>query len=369
MKVPATKYYFPPKSVDFILEKTKEIFETGSFLVMGKYCEQFEKDFANYVGSKYAVTTNSGTGALEVILRALEVEGQEVILPTNTFAATAFAVIRAGGKPVFADCLDDLNIDPKDVEAKISAKTTAVITVHIGGLISSSTPQLSKLCGTKGLHLLEDAAHAHGSMLNGQKAGNFGIAGAFSFFSTKVMTTGEGGMVVTSDPELYEKAMTLRDQAKRDGRNYHDTVGYNWRMPEFQALLGITQLASLEDFIEERTKIASQYDSELGGIPSIKQLTIPKEARPNFYKYITFLPRRVNRDSLYSKLKTEFGISMGGTVYETPLHRQPVFEKYASDSNPRSEDLCARHICPPIFVGMKPEEVEYVAKSVARCIQ
>jgi dTDP-4-amino-4,6-dideoxygalactose transaminase len=367
MKIPATRYYFPPKSIDFILEKTREIFETGSYLAMGKYCEQFEKDFALYNGSKYAVTTNSGTGSLEVILRALDVEGREVIVPTNTFAATAFAVVRAGGIPVFADCLADLNVDPADVSAKITEKTKAVVSVHIGGLVSPTISQLVELCKAKDVHLVEDAAHAHGSKFGGRHAGTFGIAGAFSFFSTKVMTTGEGGMIVTDNLELYEKAMTLRDQAKVRGRNYHETLGYNWRMPEFQALMGLAQLTYLEDFVHERTKLAELYTSELSGIPSIELLKIPNEARPNFYKYVAFLPKRVNRDALQSRLKTEFEISMGGTVYEIPLHKQPAFKQYASQ-NPRSEDLCARHICPPIYVGMKPEQVEYVSKSIARCI-
>jgi dTDP-4-amino-4,6-dideoxygalactose transaminase len=145
-------------------------------------------------------------------------------------------------------------------------------------------------------------------------------------------------------------------------------MGYNWRMPEFQALLGITQLRSLEDFIQERTKIAKLYDSELGGISTLERLMISAGARPNFYKYVVFLPSKVNRESMHFRLKTEFGISMGGTVYDTPLHKQPVFEKYTS-SNLRSEDLCARHICPPIYVGMQAEEVEHVAKSIARCIK
>jgi dTDP-4-amino-4,6-dideoxygalactose transaminase len=367
MKIPATKYYFPPKSIDFIIEKTREILETGSFLAMGKYGEQFEKEFAMYNGNKYAVTTNSGTGALEIILRALDVEGREVIVPTNTFAATAFAVVRAGGIPVFADCLADLNVDPADVAAKITDKTKAVISVHIGGLVSLTISKLVELCKDKGIHLVEDAAHAHGSKFGGRHAGTFGVAGAFSFFSTKVMTTGEGGMIVTDDLELCEKAMTLRDQAKVRGRNYHETLGYNWRMPEFQALMGLAQLTSLEDFIQERTKLAELYASELGGIPSIELPSISEEARPNFYKYVAFLPKRVNRDTLQARLKNEFEISMGGTVYEIPLHKQPVFKEYASP-NPRSEDLCARHICPPIYVGMKPEQVEYVSKSIARCI-
>jgi len=372
MKIPATKPYFGQEDVAYILEKFKNILEGKSFLTQYKYCEEFERRFAGYTGSKFAVTTNSGTAALEIIFRALGCKGFDVIVPTNTFAATAFAVINAGGRPIFADCTDDLTVDPEDVKKKISDKTKAIVTVHIGGIVSPRTKELVELSEENDIYLVEDAAHAHGSMLDNKKAGTFGIAGAFSFFSTKVMTTGEGGMIVTDDEELYRKSMILRDQAKTkkgNYQNYHEELGYNWRMTEVQALMGLTQLNNLEGFIKRRNEIARIYDEELGDCPNLSILETPTNVRRNYYKYIAFL-ENYNRDKLYEELKTK-GVSMGGYVYEIPLHLQPAFKEFSEGrgSLSVSEDLCSRHICPPIYYTMTDEEAIYVAESIRECLR
>ena len=366
MKVAATKYFFPPESIERVLKQFRYVLESGAYLTMGKHCEEFERKFAEYVGVKYALSMNNGTSALEAIFRAIGVEGAEVVVPTNTFAATAFAVIYAGGRPVFADIGPDLTVDPNDVRKRITDKTKAVVTVHIGGLVSPNTLELMEICEEKGIYLVEDAAHAHGGMLNGKKAGCFGVAAAFSFFTTKVMTTGEGGMITTNNEEIYEKAKLMRDQAKIEGRNFHRELGNNWRMTEFQAIMGLEQLRLLEKMIEMRTKVARAYDDELSGIPKLSLMEIPPRVRPNYYKYIAFL-EGYDRDKLYAEMK-ELGVSMGGLVYEIPLHKQPVFQRYASESLPVSEDLCSRHICPPIYPQLTEEEVSYVASCLRRCL-
>src|SRR5262249_40384897 len=156
-------------------------------------------EFAAYTGSPHVVSVASGTAALEIALRSLEVSGGEVIVPTNTFGATVVAVLRAGAVPVFADTADDMSIRVADVAAKFSARTRAVVTVHIGGLISPDTPVLAQLCADRGIPMVEDAAHAAGASYCGRQAGSFGIAAAFSLFSTKVMTSGEGGLLVTAN--------------------------------------------------------------------------------------------------------------------------------------------------------------------------
>ena len=317
LKIPATKIYFSAEDKAYILQKFEEILDGKSFLAQYKYCEEFETLFSEYMGSEYGATTNSGTSALEIIFRSLGCKGHDVIVPTNTFAATAFAVIHAGGRPIFADCSTDLTIDPEDVRSKITENTKAIVTVHIGGLISPHTEELRELCEEKDVYLVEDAAHAHGSMLNNQKAGTFGIAGAFSFFSTKVMTTGEGGMIVTADENLCNKAKILRDQAKiKKGnyQNYHEELGYNWRMTEVQALMGITQLKNLERFIARRNELAKIYDEELSDLQNLTILERPTNVRHNYYKYIAFLSG-VDRNKLHEDLKTK-GISMGGYVYK-----------------------------------------------------
>jgi len=335
---------------------------------MYQHGENFEKNFAGYVGTKYAASCNSGTSALEIILRAIDVKDCEVIVPTMTFAATAYTVVSAGGRPVFADCTPDMTVDPEDVRKRLTSKTKAVITVHIGGLVSPHTYGLLDLCKEKGLLLIEDAAHAHGSMLDGKKAGSFGIAAGFSFFSTKVMTTGEGGMITTSDPDIYNKALLLRNHAKVNNTNYHREFGYNWRMAEVEALMGLAQLSELESFIRRRNEIAKVYDEEFSKVPRVVPLKVPARVRHNFYKYIAFLPPEVDRDLFHKKMKAEYQVTMGGYVYEVPCHLQPVFKDYATGSLPISEDLAKRHICPPIYYTMTDEEARYVVDSIGRCL-
>jgi len=369
MKIPSFRYYFPQESIDFVSEKFREILETGAFLSTGKHCAELEDKFASYVGLQHAVTVNSGTAALEAIFRAIDVRGFDVIVPTNTFAATAFAVVHAGGRPIFADCTDDLTVDPEDVKKKLTDKTKVVVTVHVGGMVSPHTYDLVDLCEEKGIYLVEDAAHAHGSALDGKKAGTFGVAGAFSFFSTKVMTTGEGGMVVTNDEAISDKVRLLADQAKVDGRNYHEELGLNWRMAEVQALMGLAQLEHLDSFIDKRTEIAKIYDEEFENVASLSPLKVPSNVRHSYYKYIVFLDKTLNREEIQKTLKTEYNVSLGGYVYDLPCHLQPVFKDFVQSSLPVSEDLCNRHICPPIYVQMTEEEALYVVNSIKRCLQ
>jgi dTDP-4-amino-4,6-dideoxygalactose transaminase len=363
LRVVAQKYTFTPEDIELISSELRMLLEAGEFLTLGRHGERLEQEFARYHGLPWAVATNSGTGALEIILRTLCVVGKEVIVPSNTFAATAFAVIRAGGRPVFADILPDLTLDPSDAAARITANTAAVITVHIGGLISSATLQLAALCRSRNIPLIEDAAHAHGSNLDGRAAGSFGLAAAFSFFSTKVMTTGEGGMIVTGDESLYRQAQVLRDQAKVRGGNYHETVGYNWRMPEIQAIMGLTQLRRLDEFIARRQLIAAIYDSALAGVPGLQLMPVPALTRHNYYKYVVFL-RGIAPDEISARLKQNHQVPLSGFVYELPLHEQPAFRSYYQGPLTVAEDLCRRHICLPIYPNLSDEEAQYVAAAL-----
>lgn len=364
MRVPATKPYFSPKDIGFITAKLGDILRGKSFLSMHRYGEEFERKFASYTGTRYAVACNSGTSALELICRALGVADKEVILPSNTFIATANAVLNAGGRLVFADCDEKMCLDAEDVARRITGKTAAVIHVHIGGLISESILRLRRLCKEKRIHLIEDAAQAHGSSLEGVKAGAFGVAAGFSFFSTKVMTTGEGGMVTTNEPSFVEKMKSMREFGKvKTGMyiNYHTSIGYNWRMPEVAALLGLRQLQSLPAFIQRRNELAKLYDRELSGISDIEIIRPEKDSRNNYYKYIVILPRH-DRAAVHKALARQ-DIQVSGYVYELPLHRQPVFPWAHKVSLPKTEFLCAHHLCLPLFYGMTDGQVRYVAKT------
>lgn len=368
IRVPPTKYCFPAESIRWILRKFREILEKGEYLTMGKYNEEFERKFAEYIGSKYAIAVNSGTAALEIVLRAINAKGYDIIVPTNTFAATAYAIIRAGARPILADVCNDLTLDPEEAKRKLTDKIKAIMTVHIGGLVSPKTYELLDLAQQRGIYLIEDAAQAHGSMLDNRKAGSFGIAAGFSFFPTKIITTGEGGMITTDDEEIYDKARIIRDQGKIGGMNYYAIGGYNWRMTEFQAIMGLAQLKYIEKFIERRTKIAKIYYEEFKSITALEPLEISENIRHNYYKFVVFIPNNRDREQLRTRLKEKFGVSLSGYVYEIPLHQQPIFKHYSSNL-PVAEDLCNRHICPPIYPTMTEREAHYVSQSIKKTIE
>jgi len=366
--IPSFKYYFPPRIVQWILKETQELFESGDFITQGKHAEEFEEKFARYIGCKHAVTVASGTAALEIAFRAIVIQGYDVIVPTNTFAATAHAVIHAGGKPVFADIIADMNISIDDVRKRMTPRTKVIVPVHVGGLVSPSLYELMELTEQYSVDVVEDAAHAHGSMLNGRKAGTFGLANAFSFFSTKVMTTGEGGMISTNCDEIAERAKLLRDQGKIRG-NLVGTIGYNWRMTEIQAIVGLAQLRLLEEIVEKRHRIAKLYDESLKGIPELQPLEIPKNVRHNYYKYLVFLQKGRDPEILAERLKEKHNVSLAGYVYEVPLHRQPVFKEYGDvNGYPVADDLCTRHIALPIYPQMTEDEAKYVVESLKQSL-
>tara|TARA_Y100001968_G_C19452030_1_gene769406 strand:- start:1282 stop:2397 length:1116 start_codon:yes stop_codon:yes gene_type:complete len=371
MNITPLRPYFHEQDIKFIIEEFQKILEGQNFLTMGQFGEQFEQEFAEYHEKKYAISCNSGTSALEIICRGLDLEGHEVILPTNTFIASANAILGAGGIPVFADIGKDMTIDPLSVKSLINERTKAIMTVHIGGYVSPNTYELLDICEEHNILLLEDAAQAHGSMLDGKKAGTFGIAGAFSFFPTKVLTTGEGGMVITDDQNLYQKGLSLRQFGKtQEGiyQNYSKILGYNWRMTEVSALMGITQLKRIEQFISRRTEISKIYDEELATLHSIEKLSMSKEVRHNWYKYIVFLKEH-NREDVHLKLKQKYAIDLSGYVYEIPLHKQPALQKYVRSSLPNSEDFCARHICLPLFYSLTDDDTRYIAASLKEVLQ
>lgn len=370
MQIPAAKVYFPEEDRKVLLGKVDEILATGQ-LTLGKYNRQFEEEFARYVGTEYAVAVNSGTSALEIILRALNIDGHSVIVPTNTFFATPAAVIHAGGKVIFADIADNLCLDPESMENNLRADTKAVIIVHIGGVIPPQITRIKEICQAQGIFLIEDAAHAQGSTLLGQKAGSFGTAAAFSFYPTKVMTSGEGGMITTNDEKLYERVRIFRDQGKSGfERNLHVELGYNWRMSEIHAVVGLHQFRCLEEFIAQRKKIARLYDEGLKEVNGLTPVQIAAGSESNYYKYVTFLDNGIDRGALKKELKEKYTVSLSGEVYEIPCHLQPIFKELGNEGDfPVAEDLCRRMICLPISAVTTEPEAEYVISSLRTALR
>lgn len=362
LNVPAQVYDFPAEDVDFIVNELRDMLVNGRYLTGGPVSARFEAAFSQQHGGLLASAMNSGTAALEAILTSIDVRGGEVILPTNTFGATAFAVVRAGARPVFADMLPDFTLDPADAVRRITKHTKAIVTVHIGGLISPATLRLVDLCKEHRIHLVEDAAHAHGSTLHGRPAGSFGIAAAFSFYATKVMTTGEGGMVLTSDEHVHRTVRMLRDQAKVGGNRY-EAVGANWRMSEVHAMFGLAQVARLPQFVARRREIADHYRHKLSGVPGVSVVPEQDGARSSYYKVIAVLDG-VDPAVLRDELRERYLVTLGGAVYDLPLHQQPVFRQYADGPLPVAEDLCRRHVCPPVYPSLTDEQIDHVVTAM-----
>ena len=370
-KIPALRLSYSKEEKNDITKGVNEILNSG-FLTMGEKVTQFERLFAEFVGVKYAVAVNSGTSALEIPLRALNVEGKSIIIPTNTFMATPLAAIHAGAKIVFVDVMpENLSIDPDDLRRKIRNDTAGIILVHIGGIISPHLYEIEKICEENGLFLIEDAAHAHGSSIKGKKAGTLGLCGSFSFYPTKVLNTAEGGMITTDDKIIFEKSLILREHGKKDHNfNIHTELGYNWRFSELHALLGLQQMKIVDDIISKRQQIAKIYDEKLNQVNGITLVKIPENIECSYYKYILYLDKKYNRVEIKYRLKKEYNISLPGEVYAESCHKQPVFKKYENlvhnkdDKFPGADYIISNQICLPLYTSLTRHEILYIINAL-----
>ena len=280
---------FLPISKPFIGAREKELvldaLDSGWVSSIGKYIDEFETNFARYCGTEYALAVNSGTGGLHLALATLGLQpGDEAIVPDLTFVATANAVAYTGAMPVLADIdPDTLCIDPASVKSQITARTKAIIPVHLYGH-PADMDGLSAIGDAHGLAVIEDAAEAHGAEYKGRKVGGLGKCGVFSFYGNKVITTGEGGMLTTNDREFYERARRLRDHAMSPNRRYfHKERGFNYRISNLQAALGVAQLERIEDFLARRAEIMGWYNAEIATADAIRLNRVKNWAKSAFW--------------------------------------------------------------------------------------
>jgi perosamine synthetase len=357
--------FFDEESIDGILKDIKSTLKSG-MLSDGTHLQDLEREFAKYTSVKNAIAVSSGTAALEILLRLQNAPGKEVIVPTNTFVATPTAVILTGGHPVFADIREDtLCLDLDDVKRKVTSKTAGIIVVHIAGLICPQMKELLKFCRDNSLFLLEDAAHAHGAMIDGQMAGSLCDGGAFSFYPTKVMTTGQGGIITTNDTQLAGYARRMRDHGL-DSKRIMIMLGDNWCMSEVTAIIGKYQLAKLEDFVRKRNEIAEYYQNALKEISGVSLFRVPINIRHSYYKYPLRLSDDIDRDKVAWILKAEFGIDTG-SIYYPPCHLHPWYKKNLCTKEgdfPVSEKVLKKVLCLPMHLGITPEITHYVVEAL-----
>ncbi|HET6794358.1 MAG TPA: DegT/DnrJ/EryC1/StrS family aminotransferase, partial [Acidimicrobiales bacterium] len=340
-------------------------------LTLGPLTRQLEEGFAEHHGAPHGVAVASGTAALEIILRYLGVQGTDVVVPANTFYATAGAVLHAGATPVFADvAADTFALTRRSMEEVLTPDTAAVVLVHIAGIISPEVDAIRALCDERGVALVEDAAHAHGCSYQGRYPGSFSAGAAFSFYPTKVMTSGEGGMILTTDQRMRDEARIYRDQGKAGFiGNDHVRQGYAWRMSELHAAVGVVHLRRLDEAIAVRQRVARRYDEALAGVDGVTVVGPPEGGVSNYYKYLVLLPEEADRDQLKKRMREDYEVTLSGEVYTTPLHLQPVLTRFADGPLPVAEDVCARHVCLPVHSDMTDAEVDHVLDSFTRAVR
>lgn len=353
-----------------IQEKTGEILRTGN-LILGKYTEQFENEFARYTGCEYAVSLNSCTSALQTLLTLKGVRGRKVAVPTNTNFASVAAILHAGGQPVYMDMTRDFFVPDLEILKFTYDKNpelAGVLWVHIAGIIPPDFEEVAEFCKSKNLFLLEDCAHAHGSQLNSTKAGNFGDGGAYSFFTTKVMTTIEGGMITTNNPEDAAFVKSYRNQGKRGGNfgGLHQDLGNSWRLSEIEAYMGLVQLAKLDEMVGRRQHAVDAL------VPLLKEKNIDfcdtgHMQQASQYKFIMLYKGELSVDELKANFKEE-NVALGGGVYEVPCHLQPVFESVPFDENhvKVAHKFCPKHICPPITSGTTDSDIGKIKSAIQK---
>lgn len=332
-------------------------------LAQGPRVAAFEEAFAAFVGAPYAVAVSSGTAALHLALLAHGIgPGDEVVVPAFTFAATANAVVLTGARPVFADVREsDLNLDPAAVERALTPKTRAILPVHLYGA-PAPLAELRDLCARHGLALIEDAAQAHGAAIGGERIGARGTA-CWSFYATKNLTTGgEGGMVTTDDPAVAERVRVLRNQGERQ-RYVTERPGYNYRMTEIGAAVGLAQLRNLEDWNERRRANAAVLTAGLRGVVPLREAPGVTHA---LHQYTVRVPGG-RRDALLARLR-ERGIE-AAVFYPAPVPRLPAYaEEWERTPFPVAERAAAEVLSLPVHPGLSDADLRAIIEAVNSAI-
>jgi len=340
-----------------------KVLDSG-MIASGPKTKEFEEEFAKYVGTKYALAATSGTAALHLGLLSLGIkENDEVIIPSFSFIASVNSILFCNATPKFCDVDEKtFNIDVEKIENLITKKTKAIMPVHLYGL-SANMKEIQKIADDHDILDIGDAAQAHGTALNGKMAGSFGNLECFSFYPTKNMTTGEGGMITTNDNKLFEIANSIRDHGRKKTKwGYeHGRIGYNYRMTDISAAIGLEQLKKLPSFLKKRRENAKFYDKNL---ENVETPYILDDAEHAYHQYTI---KCKNRDKLLEELKkNEIGF---GIYYPKPLHKYPHLKKFGHNDLKVSERLVNEVVSLPVHPALTKEELEKVVDVINKAYQ
>ncbi|MAF85436.1 MAG: aminotransferase DegT [Dehalococcoidales bacterium] len=369
-KIPLFKIYWDEEDVRMVTDAVQR----GMFWAMGPNIEKFEEMLADYIGVKYAVVFNSGTSALHAAPLSCGIgKGDEVIVPSFTFIATANTPLFVGAKPVFADIEEKTyGLDPEDVEGKITPRTKAILPIHYGGS-PCFMHELKQVAERHNLLLIEDVAESFGAAIGGNKAGSFGDCATLSFCANKVITTGEGGAVVTDSAEIYEKLKLIRSHGRAETANYFSsteytdyvTLGYNFRMSDITAALGIAQLKKINKIIEMRRRNAEKLSVRLSGITGIE---VPHSPDSFFHVYQIYVIRvkdgQEKRDALLTYLGQKGIMSK---VYFPPVHFAYFYRKTLGYhcALPVTEKISRQVLTLPMYPSLTEDEIDYITDEIA----
>ena len=359
--IPIAKPLIGDEEINAVIEVLK-----SGMLAHGKEVEAFEREFAGYLGAKHGIAVTNGTAALDVALKALKIgPGDEVITSPFTFIASVNSILFQGAKPVFAD-IDPktFNLDPNEVLERINEKTKAIIVVHLYGQ-PADMKAFSEIAEDHKLYLVEDCAQAHGAEFDGRKVGTFGDIAAFSFYPTKNMTTGEGGMVVTNDDELAEKARLIRNHGQTK-KYLHEELGYNLRMTNIAAAIGRVQLRKLDEWNEKRIENAKLLTDGIKRIGGLTPPYVDPRVKHVFHQYVIRVEDEfpMSRDELAQKLR-EKGVGTG-IHYPMPVHHQPFYQKlgYPEEICQNAVEASKRVLSLPVHPSVSREDVEYILQTL-----
>jgi|WetSurMetagenome_2_1015567.scaffolds.fasta_scaffold07790_3 perosamine synthetase len=333
---------------------------------LGEYIDRFESDFASFVGAEHAVSVSNGTCAILLALKALDVgPGDEVVAPSFTFAATVNAILHAGATPVLIDCMPDhWGMDPAEFEKAITPATKAVIPVHLYGH-PCDMRSIMRIAQRHRVFVIEDAAEAHGAECTGRKVGTIGHIGCFSFYGNKIVTTGEGGLCVTDDRDLDGRMRKLRDHGMSKERRYwHEEIGYNFRLTNLNAAIGVAQMERIGDFLRRRSELAEMYEQRIREIPELRTYPESPHGTKIDWLFCAFVQpdAAVGRDALLAKLK-EYQIDARPTFY--PVHLMPPYQEVRRiGSLGHSVRFGLSGINLPLYPSLTEEDVEYIVDSM-----